>query len=349
MELSVSKTPSQTELSMSAPFHKPDCAAQNSDMQLSAGEVRSSPLSRELSRAVDTVKQSRTEVEYQAMVREKELVMQMCDMLRGQLRDKDAGHALAMRQKDEAHALELKLCNKEMDELRDKVQQLERVPKRHATGEPRAKGPGEGRSLGHPKPKKFEVTDIVFQKNHFFLRAGLGREEFRDTLSEMYEKENNLYWPEDKANAKQQANYKANWAIDVLCAPTKKFRRGDVGEMLEYMLGTDDIGEDGEFSCREAQIAHWFYPTADFETDEYVQNQMTKCMTGLNAMNHYYKEYYTTGKDFPPGWQEGMPKPPSPQERREAKKRQREQPRVKKVRGRPKKARRSSSSEEEEE
>ena len=314
-------------------LHKPDCAAQNSD-KLSA---RSSPLPQQLSRALDTVKNSRTEAEYQALAREKEWAQELCKVLQDRLREKD-----------ERHALETKLHEKEMEELRAKVQQLESAPKRHATGGSRAKGRGEGRSTGHPKPDKILVTDIVFQKNRFFMNAGLSRDEFRDTLAEMYEKENKLYWPEDKANAKQQANYKANWAIDVLCVPNKKFARGNVEQMLEYMLGNDDIGEDGEFSCREAQIASWFYPTADYEEDEYVQNQMTKCMTGINAMNHYYNEYYRDKKDFPPGWQEGMPKPPSPQERREAKKRRRDEPKEKRPRGRPKKAQRSASGDEEE-
>jgi len=340
------------DLSLCPPIHKPDCAAQNSDKQLSSRETRCSPLPPGISRALDTVKNSRTEVEYQAVAREKDLVMEMCDMLRKQLSEKDEGHALAMKQKEEGHALAMKnqqlLHANEVDKLKAKLEQLEQTPKRHATSESRAKAPGDGRRGGHTKATKIQVQDIAFHKNRFFLNAGLSRDEFRDTLAEMYEKENNLYWDEDKANCKQQANYKANWAIDVLCTPTNKFSRGNVEEMLEYMLGTDDLGEHGDgWDSREAQIAKWFYPEADYETDEYVQNQMTKCMTGLNAMNRYHTEYYRKKQDLPPGWQEGMPKPPSPQERREAKKRRREEPKEKRPRGRPKKAQRASSSDEE--
>lgn len=339
--LSVTKGAPQLELSMSFPLHKPDCAAQNSDKQLSAGEARCNPLPRELSRALDTVKNSRTEVEYQAMAREKELVVEMCDMLRNQLREKDEGHALSMKHQQLLH-------EKEMAELRTKVQQHEQAPTRQGKGESRAKTPGDGRSSGLTKATKIDVKDIVYQKVHFFQRAGAGRNDFRDTLAEMYEKENNLYWDEDKANCKQQAGYKANWAIDVLCVPNEKFTYGNVGEMLEYMLGTKDIGEDGDgYGSREEQIAKWFYPTTDYADSEYVQNQMTKCMTGLNAMNRFFHEYYKKQAYFPPGWQEGMPIPPSPKERREAKKRRRDEPKEKRPRGRPKKEPRVGSGDEE--
>ena len=205
-----------------------------------------------------------------------------------------------------------------------------------ATAAGRAKEPGEGRTSNLPKGDKTKVSDIDYTRVEYFVRKGIQtRDALRDHITELYSVEKNLYWEVDKANAKAQSKYKADWIWDLLSYRTDKYGRGKMAEMIEYLKSNDDLQENGEqWDTREAQIASWFYPNDDGSTD-YVTNQMSKAMTAIEMAHKLYNEYYVAQKDWPTGFdKKTMDIPPSPEARRADKKRKAAEKEQKKAEGR---------------
>ena len=191
------------------------------------------------------------------------------------------------------------------------------------------KPPGEGRNKGREKIPE----EVTFEKlecdNVAFLRhlEITGVTTLQNKLATYCIALNKTYWTEDKGAIMNQCRQRAEFFLNLVCFQTDKWTYGNVGEMFDYLLGSDDLGtKPGQFRNRDHQIATWFWPNrvsdyASFKAEtsaaKYIERRAHAYMTSVRAMHGLF-EVFDGKREYPIGHREGID--PTP-ERKVSKKR----------------------------